>query len=131
MPLEGVREHVVNTVGKHRIGAFEGMEGYADSVMFKRDSFEHEAEVRLVFVDYQKQHEGQDHVLVPFDPWTLFEEVVFEPRLAEAERREREASAAALGLDVATVRRSELYYGEAWIIGLDDPDDPPDREIAR
>jgi hypothetical protein len=71
-PEDEIPQAVANLVAKNGLGAFPGPEGHADSVLFKRKAFEHEAEVRLIYVDIARRFETQDRLRVPFTPEAVF-----------------------------------------------------------
>jgi hypothetical protein len=79
----------------------------AESLLFKRLAFQHEAEVRLVCVapGLDRRTEG---ISVPVDPNALFDEVAFDPRLDPAVAQEREAECRTLGY-TGPIGFSRLY----------------------
>lgn len=125
VPEDDITQTLANIVAKDGLGAFPGPEGHADSILFKRKAFEHEAEVRLIYVDMARRFAGQNHLCVPFAPESAFDEVVFEPRLATFERIEHAALAEELGFPKDRIRQSMLYQKTFWEFPVPDPDDPP------
>ena len=116
LPQRDVERYIADEIGRHRLGAFAGGRGHAESVLFKRTAFAHEDEVRLVYVarDEDAAHDG---VLVPIDPAGAFDEVRFDPRLALFEKIEREDECRRLGFD--SVGRSDLYQEVLFEVGVD------------
>jgi len=66
--------------------------------LLKRKEFRHENEARLIVVGNSNDHDER-LLRVDFDPNDVFDEVIFDPRLALAERRERKAKAKGLGYE--------------------------------
>jgi hypothetical protein len=122
---DDITQAVANIVAENGRGAFPEAHGHADSVLFKRRAFEHEAEVRLIYVDMARRFVQQDHLCITFAPENVFDEVVFEPRLAPFERLERAALAEELGYPTDRIRQSMLYQKTFWEVPVPDPDDPP------
>ena len=67
----------------------------AKSLLLKRLAFRHEAEIRIILISLTKSE--QDTFVIDINPNKVFDEVRFDPRLAEFERREREKRARDLG----------------------------------
>lgn len=82
--------------------------GHAESLLFKRDSFSHEQEVRLVFDANDGYDTTQLVYKFPIEPNDLFEEAVLDPRLSEATARARTTELQALGFRNPIVQ-STLY----------------------
>jgi hypothetical protein len=54
----------------------------AASLLFKREEFEHESEVRLIYLNYDRKY--MDNLLrYSIDPMDLFEEIQFDPRISQ------------------------------------------------
>lgn len=83
----------------------------------KRSEFEHEREVRLIYVE-EREIEHEKLIRVPFDPNVVFDEITFDPRLLEFERREREALFKDKGY-TGTFTKSDLYLGMFLDVGVD------------
>jgi hypothetical protein len=111
-------QEVANIIGSQRERAFSGAAGHADALLFKRDAFTHENEVRLLYVDVAKEFENQEQIEVTIDPNSLIEEITFDPRIRggnqEAWRtkwiRERRFK--------NEVNRSLLYLGVGLVVPL-------------
>lgn len=71
-------------------------ENRAQSLLLKRKAFAHEDEVRLIWVSDDKR-KLNEVMTVNVNPNDFIDEVTFDPRLIEFERRERQTSATALG----------------------------------
>ena len=112
-----ILQDLTNLIDQHGAEALAEGKLRASLLLRKRSAFQHEAEVRLIYI------EGRDVpatslVHVPINPNDVFDEVAFDPRLAEFERREREAVARSLGYN-GTFAKSELYTGQALLVMLD------------
>ena len=79
----------------------------AELMLLKRDTFEHENEIRLIYVE-TRDIPPPDRVTCPIEPNEIFDGVSFDPRLATFERMERERSAKELGYE-GKFDTSELY----------------------
>ena len=55
----------------------------AKTLLIKRKAFEHENEVRLIYHDITRSAQG-DSVQFPFDPLTVIDEIVFDPRMNQS-----------------------------------------------
>jgi len=101
--IGSVRYTAENVINQH-LGSLvsKGIEHFAvgrnraELLLVKRPAFQHEAEVRLVYVEH-RDVPHMNHIQVPVEPNALFDEVSFDPRLAPFERREREQRARDLG----------------------------------
>ncbi|HLM67686.1 MAG TPA: DUF2971 domain-containing protein [Longimicrobium sp.] len=64
--------------------AQEGVNSHsqAASLLFKRVEFEHEAEVRLIYLNHD-QHYNDNLFHCPIDPAALFDEIQFDPRISD------------------------------------------------
>ena len=102
-------------VQRHGLNAFGGGLGHAESLLFKRDAFAHEKEVRLVYVDPPSQTPGTAGVNVSIDPNALFDEVVLDPRLYPSDVRDREVEVKVHGFK-GPVRISGLYERRSYMI---------------
>ncbi|AXJ04890.1 hypothetical protein CFN16_12410 [Pseudomonas fluorescens] len=74
--------------------------------MLKRDGFSHEREVRVGVI--APQPNGSSVFKVKIDPNSIFEEITFDPRLIEFERKERIRDFEELGF-TGTFGESNLY----------------------
>lgn len=117
MPQGEAMQYVANELRRGGLQPFPGGLGHAESVLFKRSAFEHEAEVRLVYVENRQDIPQTDLLSIPIDPNKLFDEIVFDPRLETFERIEREDEARSLGFS-GPIGRSELYQGVLFEINL-------------
>jgi len=88
---------------------------FTNALLKKRREFEHENEVRLIFLDVDREHVGKMAIEFPIDPNVLFDEVVFDPRLSEDEFRVRSTILMKLGCTVP-ISQSELYKVGAMTI---------------
>lgn len=68
----------------------------AEFLLLKRNAFEHENEVRLIYVE-TREISPPDWISCKIEPNEIFDGVKFDPRLSESEKKEREESARKLG----------------------------------
>jgi hypothetical protein len=116
MPEEGVKTYIAEEIRAHRLGAFSGGLGHAKSLLFKRDPFAHEKEIRLIYVETQK--ENPDHIVsFKINPNELFEEVILDPRLGANDARTREEELRSWGF-AGPIAKSELYQKAFFVIGI-------------
>lgn len=116
LPQHRMAQFIANEIGRDRLTAFPGAEGHAESVLFKRSAFEHEAEVRLIYVGNDSDR-GRSGVSVPIEPETIFDDAVFDPRLVRYERLEREDECRSLGF--SAIGQSDLYQRVLFEIVVD------------
>jgi hypothetical protein len=95
LPRAAIRDHLRDLLARHGPRALGRGELRAELLLFKRNAFAHEAEIRLVAV--LGEQAGEDSLAFDIDPSEVFEEVTFEPRLSPAEREGREQMARSLG----------------------------------
>ena len=106
----GTGEQIRNQIGKL---ARNGCEVFSESgtrarlLLLKRKAFQHEEEVRLIYVAHDGGP-GQDVQMVPINTSAVFESITFDPRLQTFELKEREAEFVKLGYQ-GPIERSELY----------------------
>jgi hypothetical protein len=98
------------------VHAFANGKARARLLLLKRPAFQHEAEVRLVYVE-ERDIPRQELVRVSIEPNEIFNEVTFDPRLATFERLEREQTAKSIGYR-GPFGESELYRGRLTEIVL-------------
>lgn len=88
---------------------FQTVQGRADSLLWKRVYFRHEAEVRILNIVAGGLDGSPDFIHLPFEPNELFEEVSFDPRLSPFERAERKAELERLGY-TGTISEDQSYH---------------------
>lgn len=97
-PMEAIGDQITKIVNsQHGPSYFQTVQGRADSLIWKRDYFRHEEEVRVLNIVGDPTAERTDFLTVPIDPNELFEEISFDPRLISFERKEREDEIKQLG----------------------------------
>jgi hypothetical protein len=81
---------------------------HARSLLLKRQAFNHENEVRLI---YYNRHESYDEDVIhfPINPVDVFDQVIFDPRIAVREYEEKRAMVVKLGYPLERIKRSGLY----------------------
>ncbi len=79
----------------------------ADLMLLKRSTFEHENEVRLIYVETRKEP-PPDRISIPIEPNEIFSGVRFDPRLDGLELKERKESVQKFGFD-GEFEKSTLY----------------------
>jgi hypothetical protein len=80
--------------------------GQAYSLLIKRQEFEHEQEVRLIY--RANDYRGPDIVSFSVDPGDLFDEIVIDPRASDADSKALVAELRALGYN-GPISQSPLY----------------------
>ncbi len=115
---DALLQEVANIIRSRREQAFSGNAGNADALLYKRDPFAHENEIRLIYVDAEKEFEHQEQIEVAIDPNKLIEEITIDPRvLAGNQEIWRTNWIRDLGFK-NPVNRSLLYLGTALIVHL-------------
>lgn len=94
---------LIATAGPH---VFDDSANRIRLLMLKRDGFSHEREVRVGVI--APQPKGSSVFKVKIDPNSIFEEITFDPRLIEFERKERIRDFEELGF-TGTFGESNLY----------------------
>jgi hypothetical protein len=95
--------------GKHGPSMFGTVQGRAESLLWKRKYFEHEAEVRLILIDRTKPSADVPSIrLLNFDPNETFLTVSVDPRLVSFEAKEREQEIRDAGF-AGEVKRDDSY----------------------
>jgi hypothetical protein len=90
---------------------------FAELLCIKREAFSHEAEVRILFQDIEPLR-GVDRIYVyPLDANNIFDEVVVDPRLSEADSQSLQTEIRAKGY-VGTIKQSSLYRSPSFTIPL-------------
>lgn len=112
-----ILQELTNLVDRHGTEALSEGRLRAALLLLKRSAFQHEAEVRLIYIQ-TRDVPAAPLVRIPINPSEIFDEVTFDPRLAEFERRERETVARSLGYTGAFAE-SDLYTGQALLVMLD------------
>ena len=69
----------------------------AKLMLMKRKEFEHEAEVRLIYVEERQLEKEESLIRVQIEPNEVFDELMYDPRLSLDERRRRQCVAQDLG----------------------------------
>ena len=82
--------------------------GIAQSLLFKRIAFKHENEVRLLFNSKFKGEKNPDIFSYLFDPRTLIDDIVFDPRMEISEFNRHKKNLIQLGFQKRIVK-SKLY----------------------
>jgi hypothetical protein len=111
-----VQRELANAVGTYGPDVFTAPANRAKLLLLKRDAFQHEAEVRLIYVE-QRDVPPEPVFRVQFDPNEVFDDISFDPRLVEFERKEREAAVRAAGY-TGSITVSRLYENTLLNIGI-------------
>lgn len=117
MPQEAAAQCVADEVGRARLKAFDDGLGHARALLIKSEPFDHEREVRLIFVELREGYGNKPVFPIGIDPNALFEEVVLDPRLHGDDVRDREEELRSLGYN-GRVTKSDLYQGVLYEIVL-------------
>lgn len=112
-----LEQQIANEIGRYGLQAFAGGRGHALSLLIKREPFEHEREVRLIYVEHHKKCSLDTKLPISIDPNTLFEEIVLDPRLHPDDAVERETELRSLGFSGQVVK-SELYQTRLFEVVL-------------
>jgi hypothetical protein len=112
---EKIMQFVANEVGRMGIQAFSDSRGHAESVLFKREAFFGEQEARLVYVDWEGKTSCDTHFTIQLDANELVDEVVLDPRLGEADFRDRVKEIEGWGC-TGNIRKSNLYQQKLFQI---------------
>lgn len=115
-----IAQRVVNACnGERGPEFFCTVQGRAESLMWKRDYFSHEQEVRLLLIDRAFKHDAPrpSRRAVKVDPNALFTAISVDPRLVafEAREREREIKDAGYG---GEIKADTSYLREFWQVQM-------------
>ena len=89
LDAQQLKQYIADIIGTNREHAFSGFSGHVDALMLKRNAFEHEQEIRLLYIDTGREFKGEDQVEVPIDVNTVIEEITLDPRIPEGDKRIR------------------------------------------
>ncbi|EGQ9698800.1 hypothetical protein FWP48_04945 [Vibrio parahaemolyticus] len=106
-----------NTIRDNGLKVYSNPNYRAKLLLLKREAFSHENELRVLFIQRDIQP-TRSLLQVQIDPNTLFDEVSFDPRLDEFERREREDVVRNLGF-TGTINNNDLYQRILLQISID------------
>jgi hypothetical protein len=90
---------------------------FAQTLLVKRDTFEHEREIRILYCDVQKRQSG-DVSFFPVAPLTMVDDIMLDPRLAPAEAATFTQALRSAGF-AGPISQSELYRAPKITIKLD------------
>lgn len=122
-----IGQDIVNIVnGKHGPNFFRSVQGRAESLLWKRDYFRHEEEIRVICLQRDGKLRSENLRHFAFDPNEVFEEISFDPRLISFEKLEREAEIKRLGYNGKVVR-DDSYAKNFYLLEMhkDWPDPEP------
>jgi hypothetical protein len=88
---------------------------FASLLCIKREAFQHEAEARLLFQDFDPKQGMNETLVYPLDPNVVFEEIVIDPRLNDKDAAALTAELRSAGCTLP-IRRSELYRSPIFTI---------------
>jgi hypothetical protein len=94
-----------------------GGRNLVQTLLIKRIEFEHESEARLLFYDADDQFRAESLWSFAIDPQRLFEEAVFDPRMAENDVAEWTRKLRVAGF-AGPISQSSLYRPPSWDITL-------------
>ncbi len=106
-----------NTIRDNGLKVYSNPNYRAKLLLLKREAFSHENELRVLFIQRDIQP-TRPLLQVQIDPNTLFDEVSFDPRLDEFERREREDVVRNLGF-TGIINNNDLYQRILLQISID------------
>jgi hypothetical protein len=91
-------------------------QSFADLLCIKREAFNHESEVRILFHDIDKPGRGLNGTFnYPLTANDIFQEIVVDPRLNVAEAKMVGEELRGAGCKIP-IRRSDLYYDGSYFI---------------
>jgi len=120
LPDKDIGQRIVNACnGKHGPGFFCSVQGRADSLMWKRDFFEHEREVRLLLIDRSWKRDNPAPKVRPvrIDPNALFTSISFDPRLQDGEANDRAAVFRDAGY-TGDIVRDHSYQKQLYLLAM-------------
>jgi hypothetical protein len=117
-----LQQLVADAIGMYRDAAFSGIAGHADGLLLKRDAFQHEKEVRLLYIDSDREFEGREQIEVPIDVNNIIEEIELDPRIIGGGQARRSKWLQNKGFK-NVIRRSMLHLGISMIVPLFRPED--------
>jgi hypothetical protein len=88
--------------------------GIAESLLFKRNEFRHEAEVRLIYSG-SDGHCSSDYYPIPIDPNLLFDKMLFDPRMDAGPYKSGRTLLRKLGYK-GTIAKSGLYKAPEGLV---------------
>jgi hypothetical protein len=113
LPERDITQYIADEIGRERINAFSNGRGHAETLLLKREPFEHEREIRLIYVG--QRTDSMKFFNVPIDPNELIDEIILDPRLQPDDVRQREEVIRTLGYN-GKVERSNLYQKKGFEI---------------
>lgn len=90
-------------------------EGFARLLCIKREAFQHEAEVRILFQDHEPRRGVDGSFAYALNPNAVFEEIVLDPRLEDAQAAEVQRELQEAGCAIPA-RQSDLYQAPHFTI---------------
>jgi hypothetical protein len=114
-----ILQWIANTIQKNGLDAFCVPATRATLLLLKRTAFQHESEVRLLFVCNQVGYPEIFRHIEDIDPNEVFEEISFDPRLERFEAEERKSTIRSLGYS-GTIANSELYHRTLLEVNLNE-----------
>ncbi len=112
-------QRIVNACnGQHGPGFFQTVQGRAESLLWKRDYFAHEQEVRFMLIGRDRSDQPvPDLRMMRIDPDMLFQSISFDPRLTPFEAKEREAELREAGYK-GEIRPDQSYQGMLGLLEM-------------
>jgi hypothetical protein len=111
LPERDIAQYIADEIGRERLSAFSSGRGHAETLLLKREPFDHEREVRLIYVG--QRTDSMKFFNVPIEPNDLFDEIILDPRLQPDDVRQREEEIRTLSYN-GKVERSNLYQKRAF-----------------
>lgn len=81
----------------------------AKTLLFKRNEFTYEQEVRLLFSDGQKKFKNQDIIKFAIEPLSLIDSILFAPKMSDHLYELYKEKLIKEGFDKTTILKSQLY----------------------
>lgn len=110
LPHDALLQHVANLVAPRGPRFFSFGRPRAELALLKRADYSHENEVRLIYIEEREELGREQIVRVPFEAASVIEDIAFDPRLSELDRRDRETMLRNLGYG-GPITKSTRYIG--------------------
>lgn len=116
---EELMQQIGNAIAAKRELAFSGISGHIEALLFKRVAFSHEKEVRLLYVDSDREFQNWDQIDSAFDVNDVIQEIVLDPRVrtGSEEEQNRTKWLRAQGFR-NSIKTSQLYQGILIMVRL-------------
>ena len=118
-----IRQRIANVVAAHRDKAFCDVVGHADGLLMKRTPFQHESEVRLLYIDSDRKFEKRKTIKVRIGLNEVIEEITLDPRVSNSGGEGRRKKWLEQNGFKNAINTSQLYMGVIMVVPLYKPED--------